>query len=883
MDQFLNDLISDDHYREFEIRRLKASGGEFQKLFEDIMVRAKPGFMRIRPYGKYGDRKCDGLFEVKADSTLYQVYSPDELKQASLQKKINEDLDGAVQYWGEKLKKWIFVYNVKQGLPPDIPKILDKKRQQYPNIIIESLSNDQLWEIARQLTVQQRNEIFRRPPYADVSDYRKHQDGLTNKDIKSFIKEIYLECSKFSVLHRPQRELELETVLIKDFFVDLYFKGRGIEGLKLIKWQQIVLQESKLIIRGEVGGGKSTLLKYIAISTMDSDRSIVPIFIEIKEFNEDKKIFRNKNPKKLFTLEDFVSYRYFDGNQCNPVTQKIRQGEALILLDGLDELYDQKDLDILLDRNILKNQVILSCRSGYSLPSKKLCDKGFKIVHLSPFNNAYKQGFQIQNYAYNWFTKVDDRPEEVARYYVEDLIRYIEDTENKHIQEIVGIPLLLNLILIVFVEEGELPSKKSDLYRKAINRLIGVSDQENWNQLSGRDNLEGDINFEILLREIAATTFKQGNSSFSVEDRNIHQLIKRCVPSFSKIRDLDQRRAKLKELLNYIEVYSGLLIGQGEKYSFYHSTFQEYFTARHFLNEIDESDYSNRAFEDLTQYLSDSRWREVFLLLSEMLQPVDPLIIAMKKRIDEMPEISEDSYIQSFLVQLNEKSKISSTPFVCARYRAFYLASFLHLDLSKDDAKWYIHQLDIGYEIDPHNGTLRYINDLHSLGSLWFQSEYGFNGSIFEVFNYIQSSFCNPQWTLRVSQKMNFDIFKDLQESLKLLKQEIEVTFRENESLKEWWQREGGQLHKQLKEILDRYRAMCHINIGNYKFSSQQIEALKLYYDANQLLLDCLQRGYPNLLLNSEESKIYPEDANKINEWKELKNGIESTLLLPKI
>ncbi|GEM_PF-4007007 len=708
-------------------------------------------------------------------------------------------------------------------------------------------------------------------------------NNLTNNeenDCDKFLRKQYQQCEKLSVLRRFQTD-GFESVLINDFFVDLYFeerensKDREIEEVKLIKWQEIVLQESKLLIRGEPGSGKSTLLKFIVthINQLDPNQSPIPILIELKEFYNLKK--KLKNQDQSFTLEYFISYEFFNRNEDNSVVQTIKQGKALILFDQLDELNRQElyhFFNVVLDLDIFRNRVILSCRSGYGLPSKKLYDKGFKIVHLSPFNNAYKQGFQIQNYAYNWLTKVDNRPEEVARDYIEDLLRYIEDTENKHIQEIVGIPLLLNLILIIFVEKGELPSKKSDLYRKAIDCLVG-SDKDSWNYLSDRDNLEGDINFEILLREIAATAFKQRNSSFSVEDRNIHQLIKRCVPSFSKIRDLDQRRVKLKELLNYIEVYSGLLIGQGEKYTFYHSIFQEYFTARHFLNEIDESDYSNITFENLTQDISDSRWREVFLLLSEMLQPVDGLIIAMKKRIDEMPEISEDSYIQFFLCQLNEKSKIASTPFACARYRAFYLASFLDLDLSRDDAKWYIHQLDIGYEIDPHNGTLRYINDLYSLGSLWFQSEYGFNGSIFEVFNYIQSSFRNPQWTLRVSQKMNFDIFKELQESLKLLKQKIKPT--ENESLKEWWQREGGQLHKQLKEILNRYRVMCQDHIGNYNFSSQQREALKLYYDANQLLLDCLLRGSQNIYSNTEESDI--------DHWKQLKNRIESTLLLPKI
>lgn len=152
------DSITYHHWLEFENRRLKRSSDDFQQLFEDIVVRAKPGFVRVRPYGNIGDRKCDGLF--RTDSTFFQVYSPDELKQSKVKNKINEDLDGAVKHWGDALKKWFFVYKVRQKLTPDIPGTLQQKEKQYPNIEIAHLSNDDVWEIARGLNHQQRSEVL---------------------------------------------------------------------------------------------------------------------------------------------------------------------------------------------------------------------------------------------------------------------------------------------------------------------------------------------------------------------------------------------------------------------------------------------------------------------------------------------------------------------------------------------------------------------------------------------------------------------------------------------------------------------------------------------------------------------------------------------------
>ena len=58
---------------------------------------------------------------------------------------------------------WVFVYNVRRGLPPDIPKTLKEKQNQYSDIELDHLSSDRLWEIASSLTVQQRAEILGAP------------------------------------------------------------------------------------------------------------------------------------------------------------------------------------------------------------------------------------------------------------------------------------------------------------------------------------------------------------------------------------------------------------------------------------------------------------------------------------------------------------------------------------------------------------------------------------------------------------------------------------------------------------------------------------------------------------------------------------------------
>lgn len=152
-----------NHWLWYKYHCHECSFSEFQVLFERIAKRLDPKFMSVRPYGNIGDRKCDGLFLAEDAFTVFQVYSPDEMKQEDILRKIDEDLDGAVTHWSDLLRCWIFVYNVRRGVPPDVPGAIQRKRIKYPRVDIDHWSSDTLWEKIRSLTLQQRAEILGAP------------------------------------------------------------------------------------------------------------------------------------------------------------------------------------------------------------------------------------------------------------------------------------------------------------------------------------------------------------------------------------------------------------------------------------------------------------------------------------------------------------------------------------------------------------------------------------------------------------------------------------------------------------------------------------------------------------------------------------------------
>ena len=244
------DPITLNHWLWYKYQCHECSPNEFQRIFENIMKRAEPNFTQIRTYGNIGDRKCDGLLFSESESTVFQVYSPDELKQAEVQKKINEDLDGAVKHWGDTLKKWVFVYNVRRGLPPDISKTLQKKQKKYPHIKLDSLSSDQLWEIARKLNIQQRAEILGAPcgyehlfftsslTSSEISDIVNKswfvliQDQLINIDIASVIQalkpDLPFGCPIYLNPKHEKLSWNKATEYQKQIFNDIIVKSRDL-------------------------------------------------------------------------------------------------------------------------------------------------------------------------------------------------------------------------------------------------------------------------------------------------------------------------------------------------------------------------------------------------------------------------------------------------------------------------------------------------------------------------------------------------------------------------------------------------------------------------------------------------------------------------------
>lgn len=169
--------------KDFQILFLTSKGDGFQGLFEKVMSNAYPGdFMPCRPWGKVGDRKNDGYLPSKR--TLYQCYAPNEMKERQAVKKINEDFEGAKNYWKKYFDTWTFVHNAQDGrLGPHIIETLEMIRRANPGITIAVCGHAELLVEFRKLNLQDLESWFGPSPtsatnlnlgYEDLAVVLKH-------------------------------------------------------------------------------------------------------------------------------------------------------------------------------------------------------------------------------------------------------------------------------------------------------------------------------------------------------------------------------------------------------------------------------------------------------------------------------------------------------------------------------------------------------------------------------------------------------------------------------------------------------------------------------------------------------------------------------------
>jgi energy-coupling factor transporter ATP-binding protein EcfA2 len=385
--------------------------------------------------------------------------------------------------------------------------------------------------------------------------------------------------------------------------------------------------DSYVVILGDPGSGKSTVLRYLAVNWAkntvdDADlQTQIPLLIELRGYSQSR---------AAQECRDFIEFVHKGSNWVNHLDQHqlddwLRDGKVLMMLDGLDEVVDRQARRTVLKQihdftqDYPKVPVILTSRViGYN--TEDLGQAGFQHYMLQDLNQD-----QIDEFIEIWhgLTYGDAAERERKQDRLQRAVR-----QSRAIQELAGNPLLLTLMAILNRGE-ELPRDRARLYEKASEVLLYQWDVEE--KLLKDERLEKypiEIDFrdkQKMLRRVAATmqNSDKGLAGNFIQREELEHCLTDYLETVKKAPSAPSIAAIMIEQLgerNFILCFLG-----DDAYAFVHRTFLEYFCATEIKERFDKRGAKGGlSFEELRDevfapHWQDETWHEVLRLIIGMI------------------------------------------------------------------------------------------------------------------------------------------------------------------------------------------------------------------------------------------------------------------------
>ncbi|MCX7840924.1 MAG: signal transduction protein with Nacht domain protein, partial [Anaerolineae bacterium] len=437
-----------------------------------------------------------------------------------------------------------------------------------------------------------------------------------------------------------------------------------------------------LVILGDPGSGKTTLARWLALhlaqayargearvkvraahvdpaapdpeALIDLGAARFPVLVRVADFAEALA----KQPN--LTLIEYLGHHPWQGEkptygrnhprQGEPLSPtdlnaliraRLREGKAVILLDGLDELTERSSREAVVRaveafiRDCISTPAGLNPLDDLPQPWRWEAERetpaesgGNQIVitsrianyHLYPLNGRLTHvtiepmgRAAIDRFCERWTLAVHQltaRPDESeseienrARQEAESLQRAIHDPNRPGIAEMASNPLLLTILALVHHNtQARLPEQRIRLYQIAVENLVEV-----WRDTGLRED-------EVIniLAPVAAHIHTRYATGL-IPELELKNLLREPL---ARARGLDAQHLPpnfetevVEPFLRTVRDQVGLLAARGDEYyGFLHLTFQEYFAARYLAGD------PTQAIERIVAQRDDPRWREPILL-----------------------------------------------------------------------------------------------------------------------------------------------------------------------------------------------------------------------------------------------------------------------------
>lgn len=411
---------------------------------------------------------------------------------------------------------------------------------------------------------------------------------------------------------------------------------------------EVLNSESKLVLLGGPGSGKSTFVNFVALAMAGALLKLpapnlttlrAPLPADVKTENAIPQ--RWDHPALLpvqVTLRDLaaqlpppgmpidaqVVWRYMTDRlrQCkleafaqHLETELFEQG-GLVMFDGLDEVPDAENRREQIQQAVQQfaathtrcRYLVTSRTYAYQRQDWKLDD--FAQVELQPFTQP-----QIQRFVDTWYAHMVElaRLSQAAAQERADLLKR-DAARNERLRELAERPLLLTLIAQLQTEAGgSLPERREELYQRAVDMLLNKweglkvfvgSDGKRHEQPSLSEWLKA--NRDDIRRQLNRLAFEAHRDQPRLTGTaDIPQMALMAA----LLRASNRPDVQLLRLEEFLRDRAGILAEHGVgMYQFPHRSFQEYLAACHLTDDNFPDTLAELSLAD------PNRWREVALL-----------------------------------------------------------------------------------------------------------------------------------------------------------------------------------------------------------------------------------------------------------------------------
>lgn len=394
---------------------------------------------------------------------------------------------------------------------------------------------------------------------------------------------------------------------------------------------EVLNREKAVILLGEMGAGKSMLLRHLTyeharVLLEDQDQSFqieqrrsdayrlnlaraLPLYIELARYIETR--------QEGQSLADWVLL-YFAGELGDDgliplLDHLLATGQCLVMLDGLDAVVTEEQRRILVNEVIdagrywvsVSNRVIVTCRiptySATPLPEP------FEPYYLQPLDRT-----QINSLLLRWKMAIArfempsvDEEFALRNAHTETLSLVREVISTPRLMEMARNPMMLRLLVQAYLPGGNLMTNRTALLRQVTDSLIREWRLPNRYQA---DPVVLESEAEYLMSELALWVHRSRASGILWERELRHILAyawQRLHPEASD----EQAEDAITAFLAHLRQNSGVLIEVSQhRYGFAFAVLKEYLAARNLISSY------RLAPERIRQHLHDTHWQEVIRL-----------------------------------------------------------------------------------------------------------------------------------------------------------------------------------------------------------------------------------------------------------------------------